>query len=86
MVLQCARRFDELKSTGGFPHVDNQCNALTEGSTSPSDALSTLLDTGEVVETGSRQSSKVTGQFYNVSYGSDCGSIANTHKDFLNHV
>ncbi|KAG7999894.1 hypothetical protein GBF38_001965 [Nibea albiflora] len=58
---ECARRFEELKSTGGFPHVDNQCNALTEGSTSPSDGLSTLLDTGEVLETGSSQSSsKVT--------------------------
>ncbi|KAE8280335.1 hypothetical protein D5F01_LYC20895 [Larimichthys crocea] len=59
---ECARRFEELKCTGGFPHVDNQCNALTEGSTSPSDGLSTLLDTGEVLETGSSQSSsKVTG-------------------------
>nr|XP_033468257.1 uncharacterized protein KIAA1841 homolog isoform X5 [Epinephelus lanceolatus] len=58
---ECARRFEELKSTGGFPHVDNQCNALTEGSTSPSDGLTALLDTGEVVETGSSQSSsKVT--------------------------
>lgn len=63
MIFQCASRFEELKSTGGFPHVDNQCNSLTEGSTFPSDGLSTLLDTGEVVETGSSQSSsKVTGQ------------------------
>ncbi|XP_069030876.1 SANT and BTB domain regulator of class switch recombination isoform X3 [Embiotoca jacksoni] len=59
---ECARRFEELKSAGGFPHVDNQCNDLTEGSTSPSDGLSTLLDAGEVVERGSSQSSsKVTG-------------------------
>nr|XP_046258071.1 SANT and BTB domain regulator of class switch recombination isoform X1 [Scatophagus argus]XP_046258072.1 SANT and BTB domain regulator of class switch recombination isoform X1 [Scatophagus argus] len=58
---ECARRFEELKLTGGFPHVDNQCNALTEGETTPSDGLSTLLDTGEVVETGSSQSTnKVT--------------------------
>ncbi|KAM6923304.1 SANT and BTB domain regulator of class switch recombination isoform 3-T3 [Lycodopsis pacificus] len=59
---ECARRFEELKSAGGFPHVDNQCNALTEGSTSPSDGLTTLLDAGEVVETGGSQSSiNVTG-------------------------
>ncbi|KAM4607280.1 SANT and BTB domain regulator of class switch recombination isoform 2-T3 [Polymixia lowei] len=64
---ECAHRFEELKSTGGFPHVDNQCNALTAGSSSPSDSLSSyikspLLDTGEVVETGTNQSvSKVTG-------------------------
>ena len=63
VILQCARRFEELKSAGGFPHVDNQCNALTEGSTSPSDGgLTALLDTGEAVETGSSQSSKGTGQ------------------------
>ncbi|CAI5653322.1 unnamed protein product [Oreochromis niloticus] len=60
---ECARRFEELKSMGGFPHVDNQCNALTEGSSSPSDLLSTLLDTRDIVERGSGQSSssKVTG-------------------------
>ncbi|XP_037638885.1 uncharacterized protein KIAA1841 homolog isoform X1 [Sebastes umbrosus] len=58
---ECARRFEELKGSGGFLHVDNQCNSLTEGSTSPSDGLTALLDTGEVVETGSSQSSsKVT--------------------------
>nr|XP_020478953.1 uncharacterized protein KIAA1841 homolog isoform X2 [Monopterus albus] len=58
---ECARRFEELKSMGRFPHVDNLYNALTEGSSSPSDGLSMLLNTGEVVETGSSQStSKVT--------------------------
>lgn len=63
-MLQCAHRFEELKSMGGFPHVDNQCNALIEGSSSPSDLLSTLLDTRDIVERGSGQSSssKVTGQ------------------------
>uniref|UniRef100_A0A3P9CPJ0 SANT and BTB domain regulator of CSR n=1 Tax=Maylandia zebra TaxID=106582 RepID=A0A3P9CPJ0_9CICH len=61
---ECAHRFEELKSMGGFPHVDNQCNALIEGSSSPSDLLSTLLDTRDIVERGSGQSSssKVTGQ------------------------
>lgn len=63
MTLQCARRFEELKNSGGFPHVDNQCNALTEGNTCPADGLSTLMDTGEIVETGGSQStSKVTGE------------------------
>lgn len=60
---QCARRFEELKSTGGLPHVDNQCNALIEGSASPADGLSTMLVAGEVVETGSTEStSEATGQ------------------------
>ncbi|XP_047458198.1 SANT and BTB domain regulator of class switch recombination isoform X2 [Mugil cephalus] len=61
---ECARRFEELKSTGGFPHVDHQCNALTGGSSSPSDGLSTLLEAGEVEERGISQSSsgKVTGK------------------------
>ncbi|GLD64309.1 uncharacterized protein AKAME5_002925600, partial [Lates japonicus] len=59
---ECARRFEELKNTGGFPHVDNQCNALTEESTSPPDGLSTLLESGEMVEMGSSHcTSKVTG-------------------------
>ncbi|XP_071337519.1 SANT and BTB domain regulator of class switch recombination isoform X2 [Trachinotus anak] len=59
---ECARRYEELKNSGGFPHVDNQCNALTEGHTSPSDGLSTLMDTGEMGETANNQStSKLTG-------------------------
>ncbi|XP_053292473.1 SANT and BTB domain regulator of class switch recombination isoform X2 [Pleuronectes platessa] len=59
---ECARRFEELKNTGGFPHVDNQCNTLTEGGTSSSNGLSILLDTGETVDSGdSQSSSKVTG-------------------------
>ncbi|KAM9317826.1 SANT and BTB domain regulator of class switch recombination isoform 1-T2 [Pholidichthys leucotaenia] len=58
---ECARRFEELKSTCGFPHVDNLCNALTEGSNSPSDGVSTLLSSGDVVERGSTHcNSKVT--------------------------
>lgn len=46
-ILQCAGRFEELKLAGGFPRVDNQRNALTEGKASSSDGLSALLDTGE---------------------------------------
>uniref|UniRef100_A0A3Q3WE70 SANT and BTB domain-containing protein n=1 Tax=Mola mola TaxID=94237 RepID=A0A3Q3WE70_MOLML len=44
---ECAGRFEELKLAGGFPRVDNQRNALTEGKASSSDGLSALLDTGE---------------------------------------
>ncbi|KAK3563688.1 hypothetical protein QTP86_034395 [Hemibagrus guttatus] len=59
---ECARRFDELKSTGSFPLVDEQCNALTGASGSPSEPLSayirsTLLDlTGETGEPRTNQS------------------------------
>ncbi|XP_072546219.1 SANT and BTB domain regulator of class switch recombination isoform X2 [Salminus brasiliensis] len=58
---ECARRFDELKSTGTFPLVDEQCNALTAASSSPSEPLSayirsTLLDiTGETGEPRTNQ-------------------------------
>ncbi|KAG7274232.1 hypothetical protein CRUP_007669, partial [Coryphaenoides rupestris] len=40
----CAHRFEELKSTVGFPHLDNQCNTLTtaDGS-SPSDSMSSYV-------------------------------------------
>uniref|UniRef100_A0AAZ3PYV7 SANT and BTB domain-containing protein n=1 Tax=Oncorhynchus tshawytscha TaxID=74940 RepID=A0AAZ3PYV7_ONCTS len=49
---ECAQRFEELKSTGGFHHVDDQCNALMAGGSSPVDYIkSTLLDTtGDVGE------------------------------------
>lgn len=52
LILQCARRFEELKLTGGFPHVDNQCNTLTERTTSLSDSPCTLLEPEGPVETG----------------------------------
>ncbi|XP_049591795.1 SANT and BTB domain regulator of class switch recombination isoform X2 [Syngnathus scovelli] len=42
---ECALRFEELKSCGGFPHVDDQCNAITAGV--PSDGGSAILDTGQ---------------------------------------
>uniref|UniRef100_A0AAQ4NR89 SANT and BTB domain regulator of CSR n=1 Tax=Gasterosteus aculeatus aculeatus TaxID=481459 RepID=A0AAQ4NR89_GASAC len=59
---ECARRFEELKNAGVFPRVDNQSNALTEGSASPSEGLTAPLDAEEEVETGgSQSSSKVTG-------------------------
>ncbi|KAL7861611.1 hypothetical protein SRHO_G00130520 [Serrasalmus rhombeus] len=59
---ECARRFDELKSTGSLPLVDEQCNALTAASSSPSEPLSsyirsTLLDiTGDTGEPQTNQS------------------------------
>ncbi|XP_047208021.1 SANT and BTB domain regulator of class switch recombination isoform X1 [Girardinichthys multiradiatus] len=61
-AVLCARRFEELKPTVGFPHVDYQCNDLTEDSGSPSDSLCALLEAGDLVKRdGSTQScSKVT--------------------------
>ncbi|XP_014863248.1 PREDICTED: uncharacterized protein KIAA1841 homolog isoform X2 [Poecilia mexicana] len=58
---ECARRFEELKATAGFPQVDYQCNDLTGGTGSPSDSLSALLEAGDVVkrEGGSQSCSKV---------------------------
>lgn len=89
-LMQCARRFEELKSTGGYPHVDNQCNALTEESNSTSDGLSALLETGEEMETGSSQgTSKCTGQsgpacVVNVlRYSSAASSIQQFYYTFL---
>ncbi|CAB1343938.1 unnamed protein product [Coregonus sp. 'balchen'] len=74
---ECAQRFEDLKSTGGFHHVDDQCNALTAGGSSPVDTLSTyikstLLDTtGDAGETRTNQSSiSVTGLAVNPSRGS----------------
>uniref|UniRef100_UPI0037E95BB1 SANT and BTB domain regulator of class switch recombination isoform X2 n=1 Tax=Semicossyphus pulcher TaxID=241346 RepID=UPI0037E95BB1 len=58
---ECARRFEELKTGGDLPHVDDQCNTLTEGSPALSDALSPLLDCGAAEHTGSSPSSKLTG-------------------------
>ncbi|KAM6956246.1 SANT and BTB domain regulator of class switch recombination [Aplochiton taeniatus] len=51
---ECVRRFEELNSTGSFPHVDNQCNALSAGSSTPSDALSTYIKSAvlDTVEDG----------------------------------
>ncbi|XP_024916417.1 uncharacterized protein KIAA1841 homolog isoform X2 [Cynoglossus semilaevis] len=54
---ECAHRFEELKNTGGFPQVDNQCNALTEGSLPPSGGLSTAFDTGSKSKLSRRVSS-----------------------------
>ncbi|PWA26031.1 hypothetical protein CCH79_00001408, partial [Gambusia affinis] len=60
---ECARRFEELKATAGFPQVDYQCNDLTGGSGSQSDSLSAVLEAGDVVkrEGGSQSCSKVAG-------------------------
>uniref|UniRef100_A0A8C1L6Q4 Si:ch211-189k9.2 n=1 Tax=Cyprinus carpio TaxID=7962 RepID=A0A8C1L6Q4_CYPCA len=58
---ECAQRFEELKTTGSFPHVDDQCNPLTRAVSSPSEPFSTyiksnLLDiTGDTVEPPSNQ-------------------------------
>ncbi|KAL2083175.1 hypothetical protein ACEWY4_020948 [Coilia grayii] len=59
---ECARRFDELKSTGSFPLLDEQCNPLTVGGGSPSDTLSSYIKssllelTGDAGDTRANQS------------------------------
>ncbi|XP_031674678.1 uncharacterized protein KIAA1841 isoform X2 [Oncorhynchus kisutch] len=78
---ECAQRFEELKSTGGFHHVDDQCNALTAGGSSPVDYIkSTLLDTtGDVGETRTNQCSiSVTGLAVNPSRG---GSVEKESRE-----
>uniref|UniRef100_A0A665TKP7 Si:ch211-189k9.2 n=1 Tax=Echeneis naucrates TaxID=173247 RepID=A0A665TKP7_ECHNA len=77
---ECARRFEELKNGGGFPQVDNQCNALMEGNTCPSDGLSTLMDTGEVETGGSQSTNKVTGYPNMVIHV--CDETKNLKQDF----
>ncbi|KAL0983750.1 hypothetical protein UPYG_G00132240 [Umbra pygmaea] len=60
---ECAQRFEELKSTGGFHHVDNQCKALTAGSSSPMDTLSNYVKptlTATTGESGMTQTSQST--------------------------
>ncbi|XP_048047177.1 SANT and BTB domain regulator of class switch recombination isoform X1 [Megalobrama amblycephala] len=61
--IECAQRFEELKTTGSFPHVDDQCNPLTGAVSSPSEPFSTyiksnLLDITR--DTGEPQSNQAT--------------------------
>ncbi|XP_041922473.1 uncharacterized protein KIAA1841 [Alosa sapidissima] len=49
---ECARRFEELKNTGSFPLVDEQCNPLTVGGSSPSDTLSSYIKSSLLELTG----------------------------------
>ncbi|XP_056623136.1 SANT and BTB domain regulator of class switch recombination isoform X2 [Triplophysa dalaica] len=56
---ECAQRFEELKTTGSFPHLDDQCNPLTGAVSSPPESFSSyiksnLLDNAE--ETGEPES------------------------------
>lgn len=59
---ECAQRFEELKTTGGFHHVDDQCNPLIGAVSSPPEPFisyikSNLLDnTGATGELQSSQS------------------------------
>uniref|UniRef100_A0A3B4A772 SANT and BTB domain-containing protein n=1 Tax=Periophthalmus magnuspinnatus TaxID=409849 RepID=A0A3B4A772_9GOBI len=57
---ECSLRFEELKSSGVFPHLDNECNTMTEG-TSPS--ANTGSTEGGAEEDG-RGQSKNTGQIH----------------------
>ncbi|XP_077437496.1 SANT and BTB domain regulator of class switch recombination isoform X2 [Vanacampus margaritifer] len=67
---ECALRFEELKSCGGLPHVDDQCNAVTTGV--PSYGASIVLDTGQAAGTGSNHNAcRGTGRKLTLS-GSDC--------------
>uniref|UniRef100_A0A3Q2YRY7 SANT and BTB domain regulator of CSR n=1 Tax=Hippocampus comes TaxID=109280 RepID=A0A3Q2YRY7_HIPCM len=51
---ECALRFEELKNSGGLPHVDDQCNAVTKGM--PTDGVSTVLEIAQAVGTESNHS------------------------------
>lgn len=57
---ECALRFEELKTSGAFPHLDNECNALTEGTSPSPDTGSSQRDTGDGIETGGSQSTSNT--------------------------
>ncbi|XP_061692626.1 SANT and BTB domain regulator of class switch recombination isoform X3 [Syngnathoides biaculeatus] len=48
---ECALRFEELKTSGGLPHVDDHCNAVTIGTSS--DGMTTILGTAQAAGTGS---------------------------------
>uniref|UniRef100_A0A3Q2D699 SANT and BTB domain regulator of CSR n=1 Tax=Cyprinodon variegatus TaxID=28743 RepID=A0A3Q2D699_CYPVA len=79
---ECARRYEELKTTAGFPHVDYQCNDLMGGSVSPSESLCTLLEAEDLVKReGSNQScGKVTGCLNMVIHV--CDETKNLKQDF----
>lgn len=73
VILQCAHRFEELKLTGGFPLLDNQCNTVTDrGRSSPTDGVSTQLQPAGAVDTGG---SRGTGQCFETSCDQLCSSI-----------
>ncbi|KAJ0004896.1 hypothetical protein NQD34_011110 [Periophthalmus magnuspinnatus] len=56
---ECSLRFEELKSSGVFPHLDNECNTMTEG-TSPS--ANTGSTEGGAEEDGRGQSKNTVGR------------------------
>uniref|UniRef100_A0A671QE82 SANT and BTB domain-containing protein n=1 Tax=Sinocyclocheilus anshuiensis TaxID=1608454 RepID=A0A671QE82_9TELE len=60
---ECAQRFEELKTTGSFPHVDDQCNPLTSAVSSPSEPFSTYIKSNLLditVDTGEPPSNQAT--------------------------
>ncbi|XP_016414111.1 uncharacterized protein KIAA1841 homolog [Sinocyclocheilus rhinocerous] len=60
---ECAQRFEELKTTGSFPHVDDQCNPLTGAVSSPSEPFSTYIKSNLLditVDTGEPPSNQAT--------------------------
>ncbi|XP_051937020.1 SANT and BTB domain regulator of class switch recombination isoform X1 [Hippocampus zosterae] len=56
---ECALRFEELKSSGGLPHVDDQCNAVTKEM--PTDGVLTVLEIAQAVGTESNHSAACKG-------------------------
>ncbi|TRY91889.1 hypothetical protein DNTS_015047 [Danionella cerebrum] len=78
---ECARRFEELKSTGSFPHLDEQCNPLTGAVSSPSESFpnyikSNLLDVN--TDAGEPQTNKVPLSMSGASADSECADPSKT--------
>uniref|UniRef100_A0A8C5F9Z3 SANT and BTB domain regulator of CSR n=1 Tax=Gadus morhua TaxID=8049 RepID=A0A8C5F9Z3_GADMO len=82
---ECAHRFEELKSTVGFPHLDNQCNTLPTDGSSPSDSLSSYiksnLDPGDSEEMRTSQSNSTMDGSPNMVIHV-CDEAKNLKRDF----
>lgn len=70
---ECSLRFEELKNSGAFPHLDNECNTVTEGTSSSPDTGDTQ---GEAVEETTGQSSTK----HTVSLKPVSGRVGNSEK------
>ena len=77
--VQCARRFEELKSTGSFPLVDEQCNPLTVGGGSPSDTLSSYIKSSLLELTGDTGDARAIQSTISVSGGHWKGVMKRRH-------
>ncbi|KAM9804065.1 SANT and BTB domain regulator of class switch recombination-like [Neosynchiropus ocellatus] len=76
---ECSRRFEELRSSGTFPRVDDQCNALTGGSGSPADGSTPdareLAETAHEEVTGKPLESPLTSSLMLVAQTKPAGSV-----------